>query len=89
MEQKLKRLFDYQKFQRNSRLEAMLAEAEGRCAEVDDDALELVSAAGCSYEPMADPNLYEGMDPTIPSELGMQVQFNMDSPVLFAEGESP
>ena len=46
MEQKLKRLFDYQKFQRNSRLEAMLAEAEGRCAEVDDEALELVSAAG-------------------------------------------
>ena len=46
MEHKLKRLFDYQKFQRNSRLEAMLAEAEGRCAEVDDEALELVSAAG-------------------------------------------
>ena len=46
MEQKLKKLFDYQKFQRNSRLDAMLAEAEGRCAEVDEDALELVSAAG-------------------------------------------
>ena len=46
MEQKLKRLFDYQRFQKNSRLDAMLAEAEGRCAEVDEDALELVSAAG-------------------------------------------
>ena len=46
MEQKLKRLFDYQKFQRNSRLEAMLAEAEGKCAAIDDDALELVNAAG-------------------------------------------
>ena len=46
MEQKLKRLFDYQKFQRNSRLEAMLAEVEGKCAVIDDAALELVSAAG-------------------------------------------
>ena len=46
MEQKLKRLFDYQKFQKNPRLEAMLAEAEEGCAEVDEDALELVSAAG-------------------------------------------
>ena len=54
MEQKLKRLFDYQKFQRNSRLEAMLAEAEGRCAEVDDEALELVNAAGEQGIPAVD-----------------------------------
>ena len=54
MEQKLKRLFDYQKFQRNSRLEAMLAEAEGRCAEVDDEALELVNAAGEQRIPAVD-----------------------------------
>lgn len=47
MEQKLKRLFDYQRFQKNSRLEAMLAEAEGRYAGgLTDETLELVSAAG-------------------------------------------
>lgn len=47
MEQKLKRLFDYQKFQKNPRLEAMLVEAERRCnGSLSDDALELVSAAG-------------------------------------------
>lgn len=49
MEQKLKRLFDYQKFARNPRLDAMLAEAEGRYAGgLSDDDLELVSAAGDS-----------------------------------------
>lgn len=49
MEQKLKRLFDYQKFQHNSRLEAMLAEAEGRYeGSLSDAALEMVSAAGDS-----------------------------------------
>lgn len=47
MEQKLKRLFDYQKFQRNSRLEAMLLEAEERYqSSLSDEDLELVSAAG-------------------------------------------
>lgn len=49
MEQKLKRLFDYQKFQKNSRLEAMLSEAEGRYEDgLSDETLELVSAAGDS-----------------------------------------
>ena len=49
MEQKLKRLFDYQKFARNPRLDAMLSEAEGRYDHaVSDDDLELVSAAGNS-----------------------------------------
>jgi len=61
MEQKLKRLFDYQKFQRNSRLDAMLAAAEGRCAEVDDEALELVSAAGDA--PLILQGIVEGVDP--------------------------
>lgn len=51
MEKKIKQLFDYQKFSRNPRLDAMLAEAEGRYAAVDDDALEMVSAAG---EPVPD-----------------------------------
>jgi len=47
MEKKLHRLFDYQKFQRNTRLEAMLAEAEGRYDRgVSDDDLEQVNAAG-------------------------------------------
>ena len=49
MEQKLKRLFDYQKFQKNHRLEAMLTEAKGRYqGSLSDDALEMVSAAGNS-----------------------------------------
>ena len=61
MEQKLKRLFDYQRFQKNSRLDAMLAEAEGRCAEVDDDALELVSAAG--DDSLMEYGIVEGVDP--------------------------
>ena len=61
MEQKLKRLFDYQRFQKNSRLDALLAEAEGRCAEVDDDALELVSAAG--DDSLMEYGIVEGADP--------------------------
>ena len=61
MEQKLKKLFDYQKFQRNSRLDAMLAEAEGRCAEMDEDALELVSAAG--DDSLMEHGIVEGADP--------------------------
>ena len=61
MEQKLKRLFDYQRFQKNSRLDAMLAEAEGRCAEVDEDALELVSAAG--NDSLMEYGIVEGADP--------------------------
>lgn len=49
MEQKLKRLFDYQKFQKNPRLEALLSKAEGRYeGALTDDDLELVSAAGDS-----------------------------------------
>lgn len=53
MEQKLKRLFDYQKFQNNPRLEAMLQEAEGRYAgSLSDDDLELVSAAGEPINPV-------------------------------------
>ena len=61
MEQKLKRLFDYQRFQKNSRLDAMLAEAEGRCAEVDEDVLELVSAAG--DDSLMEYGIIEGADP--------------------------
>ena len=47
MEKRLKELLDYQKFQRNPRLDAMLSEAEGRYEDgLSDEALELVSAAG-------------------------------------------
>lgn len=47
MEKKLKRLFDYQKFENNPRLEAMLSEAEGRYeGGLSDEDMELVSAAG-------------------------------------------
>lgn len=46
MEKKIKQLFDYQKFSRNPRLDAMLAEAEGRYNALEDDDLALVSAAG-------------------------------------------
>lgn len=60
MEKKLCHLFDYQKFQKNPRLEAMLAEAEDRCAEVDEDALELVSAAGDA--PLMLQGIVEGVD---------------------------
>lgn len=45
MEQKLKRLFDYQKFPKNPRLEAMPTDAEGRYeGSLSDDDPELVSA---------------------------------------------
>ena len=47
MEHKLKKLFDYQKFENNSELEALIAETRGRYAkELSDDELEMVSAAG-------------------------------------------
>lgn len=47
MEQKLKQLFDYQKFHHNSRLDTMLAAAEARYEHVLEDAdLEWVNAAG-------------------------------------------
>ena len=47
MERYLRQLFDYQKFQQNSRLDAMLEKAEGRCAQaLTDEDLEWVSAAG-------------------------------------------
>lgn len=46
MEKKLRQLFDYQKFARNARLDAMLVEAEGRCNALEDEDLGFVSAAG-------------------------------------------
>ena len=47
MEEKLKRLFDLQKFQSNSRLTAMLADTENRYGAIlSEDDLAQVSAAG-------------------------------------------
>lgn len=47
MENKLKKLFDYQKFEQNERLSRLIAETEARqAAEISDDDLEAVAAAG-------------------------------------------
>ena len=46
MENKLRRVFEYQKFAANSRLGAMIAETERRYQALNDDDLFLVSAAG-------------------------------------------
>ena len=47
MEKKLTRLFDYQKFQGNARLAAIIGDVESRYARaLSDDELELVNAAG-------------------------------------------
>lgn len=46
MENKLRRVFDYQKFTSNRRLGAMIAETERRYQALRDEDLFLVSAAG-------------------------------------------
>ena len=47
METKLQRLFDYQKFEGNSKLAALIADTESRCMqELSDDDLVMVNAAG-------------------------------------------
>lgn len=47
MEQKLSQLFDFQRFQPNSRLEGIIADVESHYArEIDDDELLMVNAAG-------------------------------------------
>ena len=44
---KLTALFDYQRFERNERLQALIDETEARCLHnLSDDDLEWVSAAG-------------------------------------------
>ena len=46
-ERKLSQVFDFQRFQQNARLAALISNVESRyAAEVSDDDLELVSAAG-------------------------------------------
>ncbi len=47
MENKLKKLFEYQKFEKNAKLEALIAGTHSRYGEVlSDDDLEMVAAAG-------------------------------------------
>ena len=47
MEKKLKKLFDFQRFEQNKALEKLIPETENRyAAELSDDDLALVSAAG-------------------------------------------
>ena len=47
MENKLIKLFEYQKFEQNERLAKLIAETEARQAtEISDDDLEMVAAAG-------------------------------------------
>lgn len=59
MEHTLKKLFDFQKFEGNSRLAAMLADTESRYAGLSDDDLEMVSAAG-EHNPL---NPFKGEEP--------------------------
>ena len=47
MEKKLKRLFDYQRFEQNEKLEKLILKTESRYSkELTDDDLSLVNAAG-------------------------------------------
>lgn len=49
---KLKALFDYQRFERNERLQALIEDTENRCMNaLSDDDLEWVSAAGEETDP--------------------------------------
>ena len=48
MESRLKSLFDFQRFEKNPRLDAMLAEAEARYAAVSDDDLEKYGAVSAT-----------------------------------------
>lgn len=51
MENKLKKLFDYQRFEQNDRLAKLIGETEARqTAELFDEDLELVAAAGNIFE---------------------------------------
>ena len=56
MEKKLKRLLDYQRFEKNEKLEKLIRETESRYAkELSDDDLSLVSAAGEETSPAEEP----------------------------------
>lgn len=48
MEKKLKRLFDYQRFERNEHLEKLISKTESRARELSDEDLSFVNAAGAT-----------------------------------------
>ena len=48
---KLTALFDYQRFERNKRLQALIEDTENRCMNALSDDLEWVSAAGEEIDP--------------------------------------
>lgn len=49
MENKLKRLFDYQKFAGNNELDSVIKSVNEATIELSDDALNMVSAAGTGF----------------------------------------
>lgn len=55
MEQKLKLLFDYQRFQGNPRLSKLIDEVDAAENELNLEELNLVNAAGEAYEAHKDP----------------------------------
>ena len=59
---KLSQAFDFQKFQRNPKLDAVTREVESRYAKaaLSDDDLELVSAAGATTVPTMNPEVLLG-----------------------------
>ena len=59
---KLSQAFDFQKFQQNSRLAAITRDVESRYdkADLSDDDLELVSAAGVTTVPTMNPEVLLG-----------------------------
>ena len=59
MDAKLRQLFDFQRFQNNARLAAIIADTHARCGSaLEDDQLEFVSAAG---DAAAKQRLQEGL----------------------------
>ncbi|MCQ2419328.1 MAG: hypothetical protein MJ085_06020 [Clostridia bacterium] len=61
MENKLKKLFEYQKFEQNERLAKLIAETEARqAAEISDDDLEFVAAAGDRLSPDENNKAHDG-----------------------------
>ena len=61
MERLLTGLFDYQRFERDPALQNLIDDTEARYfgAEISDDALDLVSAAGEPFIPLPDPNKWD------------------------------
>ena len=81
MERKLKAIFDYQKFEKNPRLEKLISETENRYArELSDDDLFFVNAAGdfnMSGATISENEISgKSSNPTSPAVLGKSVNVN-------------